>query len=678
MLRSRPKGIALFLTLLVTSVLIMLLTATMTSTTGGNIFSQDYHRKTAALYAAESGLAMVQEELESDSTFHAPLIDEDTPFKTGKFTIRWSGPGRSVNNLSNDAEVNGPRGPVPAHSAYIRVEGRALGQTEVIECMLGQRSDDFLQAALTATGKIYFKGDVAIGGHQATEDLKAAEADVISNDDTPATSGTSNIQWDSGSGATGKVGGTIRSAGSGANAISSNLQPPTSTQALSGQAPVPVKNINIKRAIEEKNSGFSGIPSDGRAGPGTYYDGGDRTVAGDLVLENANIYVKDDLTIIGSIKGVGAIYVGGKTTFSGDSQVVATEEGIALYSHGDVKLTGFNGTAWMDAVTGNSQDWQDTKESFRRFNDYMSRYALNTADNAPMTILRATTYGETLSSNSYWSSEAGLILANLSYNIEPMNIGYRPTKSEIPINSSAAAYISAPKMETNLLFEMITVIKGQPAGPTRDFMLEKFAALRDPNQVNQSSPPSPPLVAGTDFTYPASIYNIAGALGINYGNPTGGSRPDWVTKFLDEGIPQDAGLQLELWIKAGRMNGGSSQYDGTAAGQNSVTHPELERALKKHAHWLDLYSYDRLGASFFQGNIYTRGAFFAANEVTIIGSLSAVADPNESDALRNVGGIMMRSGDVHLGAGTRIEHLAKLEAGPVFTGRPVGVSYWLR
>ncbi len=677
MLRSRQRGIALFITLLVTTVIIMMLTATMTSTQGGNIFSQDYHRKTAALYAAESGLAMLQEKLEANPKFQSNLIDQDTPFKTGTYTIRF-GPKQSVNNLDNTNEVSGPRGPVPAHSAYIRVEGRALGQTEIIECMLGQRSDDFIQAAIIATGKIYFEGDVLIGGHQATEDLKATEADVISNDDRTPGAGSNNIQWTSGSGSQGKIGGVVRSAGSGSNAISANLEPPTSNQALGGQAPVPVKNVNIKRAIQEQ-SGNSGISSSGGViGSGNYYEGGDRTVAGDLVLDNANLYVKGNLTIIGSISGVGAVYVGGNTTFSGDSKVAANDEGVALYSHGDVKLTGFDGTAWMDVVTGNSNVWLDTKESFDRLNTYLKSYAMNPGNTGPFEILRATTYGETLSPLSYWSSEASLLISNLSYNIKPVVSVYRPTKMEVPLNSSMSTYQSAPKMETDLLFKTIQVIKGAPSGPTRDFMLKKFAALRDPSQVNEGVPPSPPLVAGADYSYPQAKYNIAGALGINYGNPAGASRPDWVSKFLAEGTPQDAGLQLEIWIKAGRTNGDTTQYNGSQAGQNVVTPAELERALKKHAHWLDLYNYDRLGASYFQGNIYTRGAFYAANEVTIIGSLSAVADPDESDALRNVSGVMMRSGDVHLGAGTRIEHVAELESGPRIAGQPVGVSYWLR
>ena len=55
------RGIALFLTLGFTAILVMMLTATLTSTHGGNIFTQDYHGKTAALYVAETGLAMIKD-----------------------------------------------------------------------------------------------------------------------------------------------------------------------------------------------------------------------------------------------------------------------------------------------------------------------------------------------------------------------------------------------------------------------------------------------------------------------------------------------------------------------------------------------------------------------------------------------------------------------------------------
>jgi len=112
-----------------------------------------------------------------------------------------------------------------------------------------------------------------------------------------------------------------------------------------------------------------------------------------------------------------------------------------------------------------------------------------------------------------------------------------------------------------------------------------------------------------------------------------------------------------------------------------VTPEGLRKALTKHAHWLELMDEDRLGTSYFQGNVYTRGAFYSSNEVTIIGSLSAVADPEEIESAHPwepASGVELKPGDVYLGNGTRIEYVNDLMPGPKVSTPSVGVVHWLR
>ncbi len=642
-MRCRSRGIALIMTLGFTVVILMMLTATLTSTHGANIFSQDYHRKASALYAAESGLAAVQAKLEEDSDWEIGFDNEPTQFGTGSFTVRF---GPSVNNLNNATPAVGPYGPVAPQTAYIRVEGHAMGRTEVIECVLGRKAEDFVHMAMVATGKIVLAGGVNIAGRVSSEELGMAEADVVSNYDreAPWGNGVRPVNWMGSASAEDQVRGTIRSASPSDGAISSNLVG-IADQALTDQAPVSVKNVNIKRAIDSKSGVSASVPSSPIAPlNGEYYESGDKTVTGDLVLNNANLYINGDLTVLGSIRGAGGVYVAGDTRLWGDSQVIANEEGIVLYSQGNVHLQGFNGTAWMDVVApsrGRGLEWEQTKQNFQVLQDYLNAYS--EGDDSALRVPAGTPPAGTLAASlSYWGSDAGIAIANLSF---PLNDDFRPPGIT----------------ENDLLWKMLEVIEEEPPGRTRDFMFNKFAELREPGLFGGDDP-------------------VGGALGIH----RSGGNAEQVTDFLDSGQTQETGLQLEFFLTAAVLHG-ETMGQGNFNAYDGLQHNALHQAVLKHTHWLDLYSYDSLGTSYFQGSVYTRGAIYASNEVTIIGSLSAVRDPKEPNTPWNPNygatgdnSVTLYPGDVYLGRGTRILHVERLEPGLRFASPPVGVSYWLR
>ena len=97
--------------------------------------------------------------------------------------------------------------------------------------------------------------------------------------------------------------------------------------------------------------------------------------------------------------------------------------------------------------------------------------------------------------------------------------------------------------------------------------------------------------------------------------------------------------------------------------------------------WLNNYDYDQLGSSYFKGRLYTRGAIYAANEVTIVGSVAAVADPNRADSrpdFQPAAGVSLRPGDLHLASGTTVTFVEDLRPGYNPGEASVGVKHWLR
>ena len=80
-MNTRRNGIALIITLLFSGILVMMLSITLIGVHGGSIFSQDYHGKTSAFYAAESGLAFLQNRLEENPNYADNHRQRTHPFR---------------------------------------------------------------------------------------------------------------------------------------------------------------------------------------------------------------------------------------------------------------------------------------------------------------------------------------------------------------------------------------------------------------------------------------------------------------------------------------------------------------------------------------------------------------------------------------------------------------------
>jgi hypothetical protein len=660
-MRVSARGFALFLTLGITGILVMLLTATLFSARGGSVFTQDYHAKRAAYYAAESGLAILQQRMELDTEYRTDSVEEPTPFGNGTFTIRF-GHDDCVNNLEGTDPVPGPLGDVPAGSAFVRIEGEALGHRETIECMLGRKSSDFIPAAVVASGRIHFDGNIDISGRDSNDLASRTPADVISNYQGAFNAASPPLSYDKEPGETARIEGTVRSASENASAISNDLRAAASN-ALTDQSPVPLKNFDIISQVRAK-AAHPAPPITTGSITGTFYRSGNHTVPADLVLDNADLYIEGDLTVIGSITGRGSIYVTGDTTFSGDSIVAANEDGIALYSYGNVALTGFDGTRYMDELTANAGDtieknWTETKATI---GDIVERVRSGNLD-AFRVPAGTQAYIDALphqKSYYYWRSPVAVSFQGMGHTLR----------------ESAPHPIFGETAQQNTLWHLGKFLELQTDAPAQRFMLKKIGQLRDlsPGQEDPINPnygnPTPPGQPAETYWLPTK-----GLLGRYYDFDNYGEIENFRRFNANGGISDGMFMKL-AWLKTMRTETGVST-DGYA----DFTDTELDLALTKMANWLEDFEYDKLGSSYFQGAIYTRGAFFADNQVTIIGSVAVVADPKVADGkpdFRPNSNVKLRPGDLYLGSGTNITYVSDIVPGAEPEGPKVGVSYWLR
>ncbi|MCE7872881.1 hypothetical protein DYH09_21210 [bacterium CPR1] len=350
------RGIAIVSTLIMTAILALMLMALFTATRASLFGGMVHHRKVAALYAAEAGLAVTMAELEANG-FTPPSSTLTGTLQGGSWSVTFAGgpgPGAldSVNNLQNTAgSAESYRGPntVPPASALIIVRAQCGGVERVLEAMVTRgMTGANLTRAIQSTGTVTMIGDAMVDGIKALDDLTPVPGHIQSNSAGPGTV----IKWDPQGGAA-NITGTVSSVATGAAIDLAGYTPGGGVpQTGVGAAAFPV--IDIPGEISAKSSSpaptfnATGVSS---LGTGDYYHSGDVTLNGDLDLDGANLYVTGNLTVNGSISGKGSIYVQGETSFQGDASIEGNaDSNIALFSKGSVSLKGFNGSQYLAAL----------------------------------------------------------------------------------------------------------------------------------------------------------------------------------------------------------------------------------------------------------------------------------------------------------------------------------------
>ncbi|MCA9792600.1 MAG: polymer-forming cytoskeletal protein, partial [Candidatus Eremiobacteraeota bacterium] len=172
--------------------------------------------------------------------------------------------------------------------------------------------------------------------------------------------------------------GKVSSSGTDANAVNLGTYSPlkgTETSAATRSMP----DVDILGRIAAKTSAPAPTISAGTTtltgGPDLYYPG-DLTINGDLKLQGVKLYVDGKLTVNGSITGEGSLYVAGETNFQGDARVSASSpDKVALFSNGSVTLTGFDGTAYMNSITGDATLTSAWNQLGASMNDFKTELA---------------------------------------------------------------------------------------------------------------------------------------------------------------------------------------------------------------------------------------------------------------------------------------------------------------
>ena len=348
---------------MISTVLLILIVTLLVSLRSDKHMALQMNSKAEIEYVAEAGIADVALQL-SKANDWTGTISEVLPDGAGRYTVVIQGPGgsgvdpnHSVNNLSGASRVPGPRGDtgddmVPRFTADIVVLVEANGREERYEVLMTRGYSEPVSVPLLTSGDIEITGNLNVQGIPTTANPDGTPSGIHSNKQQNQ---TDIITW-VGQGGTdpgadiATINGAVSVASSNPGAISTTGDfTSTSVNTSGGSKQFPIVDVDLAVLAARNvpnlvvNTGGTTVVSGGDK----KYPGG--TITGDLELNGVNLYVDGDLTVNGTIRGTGAIYVNGNTSFKGSATLSGTDSDIlALFSKGHVSLTGFRGSQYLE------------------------------------------------------------------------------------------------------------------------------------------------------------------------------------------------------------------------------------------------------------------------------------------------------------------------------------------
>jgi len=444
--------------------------------TSNSFKTQTHLSQTGALYSAEAGFADVMYQLENDAGWTTGFSQKPLTESPGRYTVVFNTSGapykktESVNNLQSDTTADSFLGEdtVPPYTALIIVQSEYMGRERTILATVSRGAPTSLYPGFIASGKIALRGDVYINGVEDLITGTATDAGIYSRQ---TTTGSPLITWEpNGLGDRAIIDSEVGVASTDPDTMDFGSNPSlysvnnfkTDVSGLTNSVP----------DIQAEVSGKSGLPSPSLQPLGTttisggeFYQGGDVSLDGDLILDGGTLYVDGNLTVNGSIKGEGAVYVTGDSSFFGDAAVTAKSgDVVALYSKGDVKLSGFDGTAYLEAAVASDPQaqlwWDQTKTTVADMKGLINSnpaadFMGNTGSQGPV-----------------------------AQNLEEMRWALSDYSS---IGVTQADTWKGH--DTALLNKLATHIQSQPASSARDFILEKFLDLQKLVSIDDNSNP---------------------------------------------------------------------------------------------------------------------------------------------------------------------------------------------
>ncbi len=350
---------ALILVLIMTSLLFLMVLTLITLFRGEIFSSQSNLSRVSSLYLAEAGVAESMLALEANPAWTGVTGQTVPGIAGGAYTVDFAASApelTSVNNLANASWGTSYHGAntVPPYSALLIVQANVNGTRRNLEVVVTRGTAlPSMNNPVLASGRVLMGGNVAISGVTSLTDSTPVPAGIHSNvfGNVPDA-----VKWVGSGTDTAVITGSVSTTSTAGAAIAmGSATIAGGTQ--SGAAPEALPNIDIVGTISSK--GGSPPPAINGSGvttlaPGDYYYAGDLNInGGDLRLQSgANLYVSGKLTVNGSIRGEGSVYVGDETRFKGDSSIMSMRgtNNVAVFSHGSLYLEGFNGTDYIDGL----------------------------------------------------------------------------------------------------------------------------------------------------------------------------------------------------------------------------------------------------------------------------------------------------------------------------------------
>ena len=441
---ARRRGVALMMIMLLMVVLVAMLKAVTQLAHTDSFQARGHYERTLATYAAEAAAQDALEQLANDSSWTAGFHQKQLSDVRAHYTIRFADSGgESVNNIGEAVPADGPRGPgtVPPFTADLVITVQAGSLTkkfEVLAAADGVREEVLVAHSLAASGRLRMRGNVQVDGIRTLSSDATSSAGIHSN-----YSGTeAAISWEPIDPADEAViEGQVSTTGAAIDFAPNHTVGSFVTDAPTLDPPP----IDIPGEI----AAASGAPAPPIVSFGTttlagqnYYQGGDLTINGDLELDDGGLYVSGNLTVNGSISGKGAIYVAGQTAFQGDSELLTNNDaGVAVYSRGNIQLTGFRGSEYLDALAASDpvidNHWSQAKATFNDMQSMMQ-------SESPMDLL------------DDWRT-----LQEMSRSLADPD---GPTHAG---------------RENDSVGQLLNHVRAQPAGSTRDFLITKLETVRE-------------------------------------------------------------------------------------------------------------------------------------------------------------------------------------------------------
>lgn len=605
------------------SVFLMMIAVLLGSARRGTFHSSLYRDREASRYLGEAALAEMQARLRAQPDWQEDLVDQPSLFGEGRYTVIFSA-SESVNNLEGAQPEPGPYGDVAPGTVFLRIHTDVDGYRQTFDVVLGRGLAAPNEGdAVIATGRVRMRGDVLITGTASYQDGTVVDANLVSNSVTDADGLVTWAPNPADPASSALIEGSVEVPGSNPQTV--QMAGATITEGVDRlTAPKPANDVDILGEIA-RNSSLPPLPplvSGQPVPPGDYYVSGDLDLPGDLVLDGVKLYVAGDVKVNGSIRGDGSVFVGGSTQFRGAAELLPQgEQSIALMSHGNVELTGFDGSSYMDTVTaGAGPEWAATWQYTKR--DMKAILAEVEAPGYVFDPESAADYRMRL-------------------------LGHEHTPDASPDNPG-------DPLESNKLRRLINLLEQQPASETRDFMLSKMRFLRN-DQVDSN------VNAGGVFGFARKSYHPDAwdqCLMASLRELFSGDSHDALFDTVNDALAHDPPLDF-------------SEFGG----------PDALRGLLVSG--LRAFNMDQPGSAYFQGRVLTHGWFYAGHEVSVVGSVSVLGhpshlqDPNWQATPPSAPGLTLAPGDLQLDGGTKVTYMQDVVDSAGSGPGVLGVQYWL-